>query len=134
MLTIGSCIALVPTLQIHLLESTSKKPLVQRMGSHNLEFCMIVIEELKTVYFGAEILSRMFTKAKRQIYNQRLAPAKARRENVPESSRDSTIGIISDVVEDARQDDVEISDAFSATWNPFAPVTASEFFDNDEYV
>jgi hypothetical protein len=63
-----------------------------------------------------------------------LAPATAPSENGPQSSRVSTIGIISDVVEDARQDDVEISDAFWATWNPFAPVTPSEFFDNDEYV
>lgn len=134
MLNIASCIALVPALQIHLLDTTSEKQLVQRMGRHNLEFCMMVIEEPKTVCFGAEILSRMFTKAKCRIYNQTLAPATAPRENAPESSRDSTIGSIPEVAEDARQDDVEIFDAFSTILSPFAPVTAGGFFDNDEYV
>ncbi|GFF54257.1 transcription factor [Aspergillus udagawae] len=125
------CIALVPTLQIHLLDTTSEKQLVQHMGRHNLEFCMIVIEELKPVYFGAEILSRMF-KAKRRIYNQTLASTTAPRENAPESSRDSTIGSVPDVVEDALQDYVEIFDAFSTIWSPFAPVTAGGFLDNDQ--
>ncbi|KAI2920376.1 transcriptional regulator family: Fungal Specific TF [Aspergillus niger] len=73
------CIALVPALQIHLLDATSEKQMVQRMGRHNLEFCMMVIEELKSVYFGAEILSRMFTKAKNWIYYRTFAPATAPR-------------------------------------------------------
>ncbi|KAF2826040.1 hypothetical protein CC86DRAFT_446535 [Ophiobolus disseminans] len=60
------CIALVPTLQIHLLDYTSTKSMVQRMGYQYLELCMIFIEELKITYFGAEILCRMFTKAQKQ--------------------------------------------------------------------
>ncbi|PGH11780.1 hypothetical protein AJ79_04681 [Helicocarpus griseus UAMH5409] len=127
------CIALVPTLQIHLLDATSGKQLVQRMGRHNLEFCMMIVEELRTVYFGAELLSRMFTKAKSRIYNQTLAPATVPRENVPESSRDSTIGPNLDVA-DTRRDDVGMFDAFSNILSPFGPVTAGGFFDNDEYV
>lgn len=134
MLSIASCIALVPALQIHLLDTTSEKQLVQRMGRHNLEFCMMVIEELKTVYFGAEILFRMFTNAKSQIYNQTLAPATVPRGGAPDTSLGSAIGSTPDVPADARQDDVEIFDVFSTMLSPFAPLTASGLFDNDGYV
>ncbi|CAI7635463.1 Transcription factor [Penicillium manginii] len=125
------CIALVPALQIHLLDTTSEKQLVQRMGRHNLEFCMMVIEELKTVYFGAEILFRMFTNAKSQIYNQTLAPATVPRGDAPDTSLGSAIGSTTDVPANARQDDVEIFDVFSTMLSPFAPLTASGLFDND---
>lgn len=134
MLNIASCIALVPALQIHLLDATSEKQMVQRMGRHNLEFCMMVIEELKSVYFGAEILSRMFTKAKNWILYRTFAPATAPREHMPQSSRDSTIGSIPEPPNDARQDDVEIFDAFVTMLSPFAPLSAGGPFDNDEYV
>ncbi|KAL2844788.1 fungal-specific transcription factor domain-containing protein [Aspergillus pseudoustus] len=125
------CIALVPALQIHLLDTKSEKQLVQRMGCHNLEFCMLVIEELKSVYFGAEILSRMFTKAKSGIRNKAFAPAPASRDHVPQSSRDATISSIPDVTGDSCRDDAEIFDAFSTLLGPFGPVTAGGFF-NDE--
>ncbi|KAJ5187966.1 Transcription factor [Penicillium cf. griseofulvum] len=124
------CIALVPALQIHLLDTTSKKQLVQRMGRHNLEFCMMVIEELKSVYFGAEILSRMFTKAESQIYNQTLALATVPMGHAPHTSLGSTIGSTTEVPADAHQDDVEIFDVFSML-SPFAPLTAGGLFDND---
>ncbi|KAJ5158890.1 Transcription factor [Penicillium coprophilum] len=124
------CIALVPTLQIHLLDTTSEKQLVQRMGRHNLKFCMMVIEELKSVYFGAEILSRMFTKAESQIYNQTLAAAPVPRGHAPDTSLGSTIGS-PDVPAGAHQDDVEVFDVFSTMLSPFAPVTAGGLFDND---
>ncbi|KAH8125663.1 fungal-specific transcription factor domain-containing protein [Trichoderma asperelloides] len=65
------CIAMVPAMQVHLLNSTSAKPLVQRMGHHNLEFCLIVAEELRRTYFGAEILYRMFSYARKQILDRR---------------------------------------------------------------
>ncbi|QRD87264.1 fungal-specific transcription factor [Aspergillus flavus] len=126
------CIALVPALQIHLLDATSEKQMVQRMGRHNLEFCMMVIEELKSVYFGAEILSRMFSKAKNWILYRTVAPATAPREHMPQSSRDSTIGSIPEPPNDARQDDVEIFDAFVTMLSPFAPLSAGGPFDNDE--
>ncbi|KAH8702404.1 fungal-specific transcription factor domain-containing protein [Talaromyces proteolyticus] len=59
------CIALVPTLQIHLLDCVSLRLPVQRLGNCHLDLCMIVVEELKTTYFGAEILFRMFSGASR---------------------------------------------------------------------
>ncbi|EAA66195.1 hypothetical protein AN1077.2 [Aspergillus nidulans FGSC A4] len=129
------CIALVPTLQIHLLDATSDKQLLQRLGRHNLEFCMLIIEELKSVYFGAEILSRMFNKAKSRIYNKTFAPTTAPRDYVPQSSQsshDATIDSIPNVADGACQDDTEIFDAFSTILGAFPPVTADGFFFNDE--
>ncbi|PCG89844.1 Transcription factor [Penicillium occitanis (nom. inval.)] len=126
------CIALVPALQIHLLDATSQKQMVQRMGRHNLEFCMMIIEELKSVYFGAEILARMFTKAKNWINHRTFAPATAPRGYMLQSSSDSTIGSIPDLPNNARQNDVEILDAFATMLSPFGPVSAGGSFDDDE--
>ncbi|GLA72663.1 hypothetical protein AtubIFM55763_003545 [Aspergillus tubingensis] len=128
------CIALVPTLQIHLLDATSEKQMVRRMGRHNLEFCMMVIEELKSVYFGAEILSRMFTKARDWILYRMSVPATAPRECTPQSSRDSAVGSLPVLPDDACQDDAGIFDAFATMLSPFASVSAGGLFNNDEYV
>ncbi|KAJ5517122.1 Transcription factor [Penicillium freii] len=125
------CIALVPTLQIHLLNTTSEKQLVQRIGRHNLKFCMIVIEELKSVYFGAEILSRIFTKAESQIYNQTLTTATVPRGHTPDTTLGSTIGSPPEVPADAHQDNIEVFDIFSTILSPFAPITAGGLFDNN---
>ncbi|PKY05855.1 hypothetical protein P168DRAFT_310028 [Aspergillus campestris IBT 28561] len=65
------CIALVPTLQIHLLHSVSPRKLVQRLGCHQLDLCMMVVNELKVTFFGAEILSRLFTRARDTINSRR---------------------------------------------------------------
>ncbi|KAF4414861.1 fungal specific transcription factor [Fusarium acutatum] len=64
------CIALVPTLQIHLLHSVSPRKLVHRLGCHRLDLCMMVVQEIKVTYFGAEILYRLFTRA-REVINLR---------------------------------------------------------------
>ncbi|SCO26725.1 probable cutinase transcription factor 1 beta [Fusarium fujikuroi] len=61
------CIALVPTLQMHLLHSVSPRKLVHRLGCHRLDMCMMVIQEIKVTYFGAEILYRLFTRAREVI-------------------------------------------------------------------
>ncbi|EXL68135.1 hypothetical protein FOPG_15787 [Fusarium oxysporum f. sp. conglutinans race 2 54008] len=61
------CIALVPTLQIHLLHSVSPRKLVHRLGCHRLDLCMMVVQEIKVTYFGAEILYRLFTRAREVI-------------------------------------------------------------------
>ncbi|KAI1025287.1 hypothetical protein LB504_010020 [Fusarium proliferatum] len=58
------CIALVPTLQIHLLHSVSPRKLVHRLSCHRLDMCMMVVQEIKATYFGAEILYRLFTRAR----------------------------------------------------------------------
>lgn len=66
-LIFDSCIALVPTLQVHFLHSVSSRKLVQRLGCHELDLCMMVVNELKVTYFGADILSRLFTRARETI-------------------------------------------------------------------
>lgn len=135
MLSIISCIALVPTLQVYLVDSTSTKSLVRRMGIHNLELCMVVIEELKTTYFGAEILFRMFTKAQSQVGNRRVAAAAAAAgKDVHQSSSNADAGIVTDVADDVYPNNMEALDVFSVAWNPFAQVAANGFLDNKEYV
>ncbi|RKK64370.1 hypothetical protein BFJ69_g16754 [Fusarium oxysporum] len=67
------CIALVPTLQIHLLHSVSPRKLVHRLGCHQLDLCMMVVQEIKVTYFGAEILYRLFTRAREVINLRRCA-------------------------------------------------------------
>ncbi|KAJ3464877.1 hypothetical protein MRS44_009663 [Fusarium solani] len=67
------CIALVPTLQVHLLHSVSPRKLVQRLGCHQLDLCMMVVKEIKVTYFGAEILYRLFTRAREMINFRRRA-------------------------------------------------------------
>ncbi|KAJ9490820.1 hypothetical protein VN97_g2456 [Penicillium thymicola] len=128
------CIALVPTLQIYLVDSTSTKSLVRRMGIHNLELCMVVIEELKTTYFGAEILFRMFTKAQSQVRNRRVAAAAAAGKDVYQPSSNADAGIVTDVADGVYPNNMEVLDVFSVAWNPFAQVAANGFLDNNEYV
>lgn len=62
-----SCIALVPTLQMHLLHSVSPRKFVHRLGCHRLDMCMMAVQEIKVKYFGAEILYRLFTRAREVI-------------------------------------------------------------------
>ncbi|GFN16896.1 transcription factor [Aspergillus tubingensis] len=126
------CIALVPTLQIHLLDATSKKQIVQRMGRHNLEFYMMVIKKLKSVYFSAEILSRMFTKARDWILYRASVPATAPRECTPQSSRDAAVSSLPVLPDDACQDDAGIFNAFATMLSPFASVSAGGLFNNNE--
>lgn len=56
-------------MQVHLLNSTSAKPLVATMGRHSLDICMLVADELRKTYFGAELVHRLFSLAKTQINN-----------------------------------------------------------------
>lgn len=70
LLILDSCIALVPTLQSHLLHSVSQRMLIHRLGCHQLDLCMMVVREIKVTYFGAEILHRLFTRA-RYVINSR---------------------------------------------------------------
>ncbi|KFZ17829.1 hypothetical protein V501_01538 [Pseudogymnoascus sp. VKM F-4519 (FW-2642)] len=65
------CIALVPPMQIHLLNSTSSKPLIATLGKNSLDMGMLVANELRKTYFGAELLHRLFSQAKTQIMNRK---------------------------------------------------------------
>lgn len=63
----SSCIALVPAMQIHLLNSTSAKPLIASLGQHNFDICMQVADEVRKTYFGAALVRRLFLQAQAQI-------------------------------------------------------------------
>ncbi|KFY08332.1 hypothetical protein V492_06324 [Pseudogymnoascus sp. VKM F-4246] len=65
------CIALVAPMQIHLLNSTSSKPLIATLGKNSLDMGMLVANELRKTYFGAELLHRLFSEAKTQIMNRK---------------------------------------------------------------
>ena len=130
-----SCIALVPALQIHLLDYRSPKSLVQRMGSQHLELGMIVVEELKKTFFGAEILYRIFTKARRQILDRRasaISAATSSQGNDMQTSpgrRDTEP--LTRPSEDVH-DHEEEWDPLSAIWSSFTPMLPFEFLDETE--
>ncbi|CAH0056177.1 unnamed protein product [Clonostachys solani] len=65
------CIALVPPMQLHLLNSTSSKPLIATLGQQSLDLCMLVANELRKTYFGASLLHQLFSQAQTQIRNRR---------------------------------------------------------------
>lgn len=66
-----SCIALVPAMQIHLLNSTSAKPLIASLGQHNFDMCMQVADEVRKTYFGAALVRRLFLQAQAQIKSRK---------------------------------------------------------------
>lgn len=72
-----SCIALLPPMQVHLLNSTSSKPLIATTGQNSLDTCMQVADELRKTYFGAELIYRLFSQAKSYIthHERRQGPA-----------------------------------------------------------
>lgn len=41
------------------------------MGRHSLDMCMLVADELRKTYFGAELVYRIFSLAKTQINNRK---------------------------------------------------------------
>ncbi|PSN73367.1 hypothetical protein BS50DRAFT_672268 [Corynespora cassiicola Philippines] len=130
------CIALVPTLQIHLLDYASPKPSIQRMGHQNLELCMIVVEELKKTLFGGEILYRMFTRAQKQIRDRKLpvAPssAAASGNELSSSTTSTTMDILSEMSPDEFLSQENGLDTLLAIWNPGAPIASYESWDNSE--
>ncbi|KPM45592.1 hypothetical protein AK830_g929 [Neonectria ditissima] len=69
---IGLChtitvLALIPPMQIHLLESTSMKPMASQMGKHNLALCMLAMGELRKSYISADAAFKLFERARGKI-------------------------------------------------------------------
>ncbi|EKG17485.1 Transcription factor fungi [Macrophomina phaseolina MS6] len=56
-------IALVPVMQIHLYDATSKDHLTKQLGLRRLEFCMTLCKELRKTFFGASVISSFFSGA-----------------------------------------------------------------------
>ncbi|KAL1880362.1 hypothetical protein Plec18167_003766 [Paecilomyces lecythidis] len=123
------CIALVPAMQVHLLNMASVKPLVRGMGCHNLDLCIMVANELRKTYFGAEILHKMFSYAQKQILNR----------GANETERGHQKGSCMSTVEDltlGQADDgnrgiSKEPDTFSLSWYPLASL--EDFFSLDDY-
>ncbi|KAI5458208.1 fungal-specific transcription factor domain-containing protein [Mariannaea sp. PMI_226] len=67
-------LALVPPMQIHLLESTSSNPVRHQMGKHNLALCMLAMRELRKVYVSAEAIFSLFETAQDKIERRARLP------------------------------------------------------------
>src|SRR5205807_861805 len=108
------------------------------MGYQHLELCMIVIEELKKTFFGAEILYRIFTKARRQIHDRRLpitpgGPA-SQGNAISTSPGYGDTEPLTGPSQDVGHVDQEELDPLSAIWSSFTPMLPYEIFDENEYV
>ncbi|KAM0449428.1 hypothetical protein ACHAO4_007446 [Trichoderma viride] len=123
------CIAMVPAMQVHLLNSTSAKPLVQRMGHHNLEFCLVVAEELRRTYFGAEILYRMFSYAGKQIRDRRTGGDT--RTDKQDSRASNAEELTAGLRDDEGVGNPEEEDSLSLPW--FTLTSLDDYFGNSEY-
>lgn len=77
-------------MQIHLLNSTSTKPLIASLGQRNLDMCMQVADEIRKTFFGAALVRRLFLQAQAQIQSRkaRQEPREAARQ--PGSSNAGT--------------------------------------------
>lgn len=52
--------ALIPAMQIHLLDCKSTNSLISSLGSNKLQLCMIVLENLRQTYWSANVMYRLF--------------------------------------------------------------------------
>ena len=62
---------LVPAMHAHLLAAKSKPQLTTQLGLHNLDLCLIFLNEMSSNYPAAGIVYRLFTAAKDQICRTR---------------------------------------------------------------
>ena len=76
--------ALVPAMQIHLLDCKSSSTPVRMLGTNRLLLCMQLLTELKSTYWAAEFALRLFQRAHEKILqrqnrkNEALVPIPAR--------------------------------------------------------
>jgi hypothetical protein len=50
-------------MQIHLIELSSPTPLFRRFGNHKFQLCMMILSELRSTYWGADAVSKLFEHA-----------------------------------------------------------------------
>ncbi|KAM0558227.1 hypothetical protein ACHAPJ_004912 [Fusarium lateritium] len=62
--------ALVPPMQIHLLDCKSSTISVRVLGTNRLQFCMQILVELKETYWAAEFALKLFERAYERILRQ----------------------------------------------------------------
>jgi hypothetical protein len=120
---------LVPSMQIHLLNSTSPRRLVREAGLHSLDFCMDVLRELGMTYFSAQVMLQIFLRAKEKVSRQK-ADSHAAGTPVPtpatldSGSTNDNMGTLVGRGKDAD------ADPTSTVWYPF--LTQDVYFCNDE--
>ncbi|VUC26517.1 unnamed protein product [Clonostachys rosea] len=121
------CVALVPPMQVHLLDSTSNLRLVQSMGVNNLELCMLVVKEIRNTWFGAEVVHRMFRQA-RFLIEKRISHQR------DEDSHNIDTGEVEATTE-VLPDDTEAAGEADPLFDFRSPYTGLEgFFTRDEYL
>ena len=69
-LTCNSVAALVPAMQMHLLEATERSALPKTLAVHRLDLCMIALSELRDIYAGAGAVSELFDRAWKKLILQ----------------------------------------------------------------
>ena len=50
-------------MQIHLIELSSPTPLFRRFGNHKFQLCMMILSELRSTYWGADAVYKLFEHA-----------------------------------------------------------------------
>ncbi|KAF4979171.1 hypothetical protein FZEAL_4544 [Fusarium zealandicum] len=63
--------ALVPPMQIHLLDSKSSTTSVRILGTNRLQLCLQILAELKETYWAAEFALKLFERAYKKIVAKR---------------------------------------------------------------
>ena len=58
---------MIPTLQIHLLNSVSGDGVAKCLARNQLDNCMIMLRELRPTYWAADFVYLLFSKARRQL-------------------------------------------------------------------
>lgn len=68
--------ALFPATQAHLIVcQAAKSTLTRKLSAHRFHLCMLVFDELRQLYWGAELAHRVFTQAEARILGSGLATA-----------------------------------------------------------
>ena len=75
-----SVTALIPAMQIHLLDCKSSNAFVRQFATQKLNVCMLALSELRDTHRGAEFVFEMFQRAQNKLLN----PPVAEQGSVPE--------------------------------------------------
>ena len=65
-----SITTLIPAMQMHLIEVASPTPLFRRFGNHKFQLCMMVLSELRSTYWGADAVYKLFEHAQTRTQKQ----------------------------------------------------------------
>ncbi|KAI5460766.1 fungal-specific transcription factor domain-containing protein [Mariannaea sp. PMI_226] len=66
--------ALIPAMQIHLLDCKSSNALVRQFASQKLQICMLALSELRDTYWGADFVFEIFQRAQSKLLNKFVNP------------------------------------------------------------